>query len=921
MVWRYAEPDFPKLTYLSNIIGYFISFGIILVVPIDMATVIMDRRGDAVGSSPTYEANIKSMSEAYNFFFGMIIGFSGFYLVFEEYYNTDGNFTVLSKMWNSFKIMMRDTILLVLIGAIILYVLIQQKVVPGDTAALTLTAVILTNTIYESFLMFLLGYGLVEFPRMFWRASYLENRLKLVQTKAASDFKDIQDAHFEIAMQVANAKKTSQELDMKHAGNEELRKAMEIILSECPAEFRSSRAGTAATDKNGDITIPTLAYLRTNLKFYKSRYRMAVSKVELTKLEAYSLEDLIDAKRRNTEDDSKYDGLKVVHWSLSGKTSTEFEYHWQLDYRPKVLKVVSVCMALMSIFSFIGVVSSMGGIDPKNSIYFIAVEDPRATTGGIVIFIFFTLGYTVYVTLWSLFQIKFAGLMDLVPGQTTPESLSFNVRMVARLAAPLAFFYLGWLSENGITSGDWTYNNAPPLTVDGKQVSQAIYMPTAFSRFYQLASVDFIKNTFGIIFPVVLISFTFLTVTNFYNWVMTKLGFYNLQFGTPLVTEEQMREGIRQLAKTRKSTLAKARRMRFRSFLMRLAHGDTQELHEQDGDNEALEAGASKGFLSSIFGCPSKPAAAAEASANQRERGFSSVSHDDLEKNKLELPEGCSGNVGVKVGSNIMKDIWDDTLFARVRAPGILNFYASGADALHDIEIKKYNSLRDGIDLKFLADIKISGGKTLILSLNNDSYSLRFPESSTTDEWKRKLLAWKDFSVDHGFEYLMQGVVPASDEDSLENLRMSDIEVNDASLSPEDHLVDPEAPSDTPSKYEGDLGDEKPKPLSGYVEEKMKSMIGENWKQRFLVVDENSGHLLVKNSAAASETPVERVNLAACLGISFYNNKGKEKTRFNVKTGEKERELKFRVSSEADGRRFVDGLNEWKDYFLMNYQG
>ena len=54
--------------------------------------------------------------------------------------------------------------------------------------------------------------------------------------------------------------------------------------------------------------------------------------------------------------------------------------------------------------------------------------------------------------------------MELVPYKTTPESLSFNVRMVARLAAPLAFFYLGWLSENGIKDGPWTANQAPSIT-------------------------------------------------------------------------------------------------------------------------------------------------------------------------------------------------------------------------------------------------------------------------------------------------------------------------------------------------------------------------------------------------------------------------------------------------------------------------
>ena len=27
---------------------------------------------------------------------------------------------------------------------------------------------------------------------------------------------------------------------------------------------------------------------------------------------------------------------------------------------------------------------------------------------------------------------------------------------------------------------------------------------------------------------------------------------------------------------------------------------------------------------------------------------------------------------------------------------------------------------------------------------------------------------------------------------------------------------------------------------------------------------------------------------------------------------------KFKATSEAEGKKWVDGLNEWKDYFLMN---
>jgi uncharacterized membrane protein AbrB (regulator of aidB expression) len=54
------------------------------------------------------------------------------------------------------------------VGGIILAILIGQKVVSSNSDALKLTLIVLTNTIYETFLMFLLGYSLVEFPRWIW---------------------------------------------------------------------------------------------------------------------------------------------------------------------------------------------------------------------------------------------------------------------------------------------------------------------------------------------------------------------------------------------------------------------------------------------------------------------------------------------------------------------------------------------------------------------------------------------------------------------------------------------------------------------------------------------------------------------------------------------------------------------------------
>lgn len=303
--------------------------------------------------------------------------------------------------------------------------------------------------------------------------------------------------------------------------------------------------GTVAANKKGQITIDTLAALRTRMNVIKSKYRGAQSKVEGTKILAYNLEDIVAAKNDM--------GANTIKWSLLDKESTEWEYKWFIKYKPVLLKVAAVFCLVLSLFSFLGVVCSMQGVDNGVSVYFRAVHgsEDYVNRGGIALFILVTLGYTVYMSTWALFQMKIAGMMELVPYRTTPLSLSFNVRMNARLAAPLAFFYLGWLSENGIKQGSWLYNNAEPYYVNQTMavnvtgvfvnvtesvlIDKPLFMPSAFSNFYQLQSVGAIKSTFGTIFPILLFCVLFLFVINAFNRILVLIKMDEYQFGAGTV--------------------------------------------------------------------------------------------------------------------------------------------------------------------------------------------------------------------------------------------------------------------------------------------------------------------------------------------------------------------------------------------------
>jgi hypothetical protein len=92
LVWLYAEKGFPWHTYITLVIGYYASFGILLLVPIDIASIIIDRRSTSAHSDANYTFDVDTLSAAYDTFFTILLIMGSFILGFEEYYNTDGEF-------------------------------------------------------------------------------------------------------------------------------------------------------------------------------------------------------------------------------------------------------------------------------------------------------------------------------------------------------------------------------------------------------------------------------------------------------------------------------------------------------------------------------------------------------------------------------------------------------------------------------------------------------------------------------------------------------------------------------------------------------------------------------------------------------------------------------------------------------------
>jgi hypothetical protein len=126
-----------------------------------------------------------------------------------------GYFTLIARLKSSLKRLCIDTAAGGIACFVILIVLIARHVVDNSAEAVEFAVIIVTNIVYECFLMFLLGYGFVELPRRVWLYADVDYALLRTQIRASRDFKDINDASSRVFETVADVMKTKDMVTMQ----------------------------------------------------------------------------------------------------------------------------------------------------------------------------------------------------------------------------------------------------------------------------------------------------------------------------------------------------------------------------------------------------------------------------------------------------------------------------------------------------------------------------------------------------------------------------------------------------------------------------------------------------------------------------------------------------------------------------------
>jgi hypothetical protein len=244
-----------------------------------VALTVIGRREDAsiLGEETNYERLNASVLMLYNVLFWPCILMGSVVMPFQEIYNDEcvlpsylpplppppispprhnanpllrcsGHFTPWTKFLSTFKTMAKMYAVFGVIGGVLVGIMIGGGYF-HSMDALQVTVKALSNTGGLVVIVFLLGYGLVEFPRYLWQAADLEKQLLLTQMAAASEFKNFSEVSLKCSMSVADVVCTTAAAKKTH--NEMLIHACNVIRDDCPKEFHSGSAGTVRGGARG----------------------------------------------------------------------------------------------------------------------------------------------------------------------------------------------------------------------------------------------------------------------------------------------------------------------------------------------------------------------------------------------------------------------------------------------------------------------------------------------------------------------------------------------------------------------------------------------------------------------------------------------------------------------------------------------
>ncbi|XP_050894715.1 uncharacterized protein LOC127101371 isoform X1 [Lathyrus oleraceus] len=484
----FAGPSVPL--YVLFTVGYtwFVSLSIIILVPADIWLTI---------SSLSDNGGI-SFFWSWSYWSTFLLTWAVVPLI--QGFEDAGDFTVSERLKTSIHVNLVFYLILGSIGLIGLILLIMmQRRWSGSILGFAMAC---SNTFGLVTGAFLLGFGLSEIPKNVWRNADWTTRQKVLSHKIAKMAVELDDAHQELSNAIVVARATSNQMSRR----DPLRRYMDVIDDMLTQMFREDPSFTpqggrlGGRDMDYDTDEKSMATLRRHLRGAIEEYCRYKSEYMTYVLEALELEDTTkNYERRNIIGWKYMSSIRPVRTGKLGSLFDTLEFFWRCILRMQVEKGLAVILGIMSVAILLAEATLLPSVDL--SLFSILIKSVGTQEMLVQAFAFVPLMYMCICTYFSLFKIGRLVFYSLTPRQTSPVNLLMICSMVARYAPPVSYNFLNLIR---LGSDKTTIFEQRMGNIDN--------------------AVPFFGDKFNKIFPLIMVIYTLLVASNFFDRVFDFLG-------------------------------------------------------------------------------------------------------------------------------------------------------------------------------------------------------------------------------------------------------------------------------------------------------------------------------------------------------------------------------------------------------------
>nr|XP_043619537.1 LMBR1 domain-containing protein 2 homolog A-like isoform X2 [Erigeron canadensis] len=355
--------------------------------------------------------------------------------------------------------------------------------------------------------VFLLGFGLSEIPKGIWVNADYTTRQKVLSHKVARMAVKLDDAHQDLSNAIVVAQATSKQMSKR----DPLRPYMNIIdkmltqmLTEDPS-FKPQGGRLGENDMDYDTDEKSMATLRRQLRIARGEYYRYKSEYMNFVTEALELEDTIKNYELRSSTGWKYvSSFRPERPGKLGSCLDTIELVWRCILSKQLKKFSAIMLGCLTAAILLAEATILpNGVD--FSLFSILINAIATNEVLVQVVGFIPLIYMCVCTYYSLFKIGMLTFYSFTPSQTNSVSLLMICSQVARYAPPISYNFLN-----------------------------LIHLPqnatTIFER--RMGKIDdavpFFGDGFNKIYPLIMVVYTILIASNFFDRVMSYFGNWNI---------------------------------------------------------------------------------------------------------------------------------------------------------------------------------------------------------------------------------------------------------------------------------------------------------------------------------------------------------------------------------------------------------